>query len=82
MVENVKIACVRDLPVSLTHLLRRSSSSLPSSLSSAGLGRVVQALRRFSSKQMQGAGRLHSITSNNMTSNNLNNNKTDDRSPV
>lgn len=31
MVENVKIDCIRDLPVSLTHLLCRSSS-LPSSL--------------------------------------------------
>lgn len=31
MVENVRIDCIRDLPVSLTHLLR-CSSSLPSSL--------------------------------------------------
>lgn len=47
MVENVRIDCIRDLPVSLTHLLCRSSS-LPSSLSD-GLGFVLLMLHCFSS---------------------------------
>lgn len=44
MVENVRIDCIRDLPVSLTHLLR-CSSSLPSSLvSRAGCSSANAAL--------------------------------------